>query len=151
MQVSRYEFLLVENQLCHSQQSCSKRICVSNSKNNYQTLASTFKNFDFKACHVAESDQVPMGEVCFILVVIDFDDWRFAQIYSRGEGVSRGDLVIKEVSYEERGLYKCWVQTKSDSATLSAIVTVYGKLIRNIQHFYRPSAISVIRQLEFDI
>ena len=58
--------------------------------------------------------------------MIDFDDWKMAQLYSRGEGVNRGDLIIKQISYEERGQYKCRAQTKSDYATLSAIVTVLG-------------------------
>ena len=52
-----------------------------------------------------------------------------AQIYSRGEGVNRGDLHIKSVTYEERGLYKCTVMTKSDLATRSAEVTVRGRYI----------------------
>lgn len=59
--------------------------------------------------------------------MIDFDDWRMAQIFDRGIGVSRGDLIIKNVTYEERGQYKCVGQTKSDSAILSAIVNVFGQ------------------------
>ncbi|XP_067932128.1 contactin-like [Watersipora subatra] len=57
---------------------------------------------------------------------LDFDDWKMAQIYSRGLGVSRGDLVIKNITYEERGQFRCTVMTKSDLATRSATVQVYG-------------------------
>lgn len=60
------------------------------------------------------------------VVVIDFDDWRMAQIFQRGIGVGRGNLVIPNVTYEERGQFKCVVQTKSDSATLWAEVKVFG-------------------------
>lgn len=62
-----------------------------------------------------------------MIVGIDFDDWKMAQLYSRGVGVNRGDLIIRNITYEERGLYKCTVITKSDSATLSAFVHVYGE------------------------
>ncbi|KAF6038307.1 CNTN3 [Bugula neritina] len=58
--------------------------------------------------------------------LIDFDDWKMSQTYKRGEGVSRGDLHISNITYEERGYYKCQVKTKSDQATLPARVGVYG-------------------------
>ena len=49
--------------------------------------------------------QIIIKTITGTILVIDFDDWKMAQLYSRGECVYRVDLIIKQISYDERGQY----------------------------------------------
>lgn len=58
--------------------------------------------------------------------VIDFEDWRYKQIFRRDVRENRGGIVILSAGYDQQGYYRCIARTLSDEASMAATVTIVG-------------------------